>query len=54
MSKAGFVTLVLQNTGDQLADIGFIINNQNISSHKFYSFTQKQLVKVREAVRIPG
>ena len=31
--QPGFVALVLQNAGDQFADVGFIINNQNISSH---------------------
>ena len=33
MGKAGFVALVLQNASDQFADVGLVINYQNVSSH---------------------
>ena len=33
MRKPGLVAFVLQNSGDQLADVGLIVNDQNVSSH---------------------
>ncbi len=32
--KARRVALVLENSGDQLADVGFVIDDQNVGCHR--------------------
>ncbi len=34
VGKTRLVPLILENAGDQLADIGFVINDQNVSGHR--------------------